>query len=101
MPTESSPSPARPAARHPLAVAAGALIFVISTMANAAIQAEAANEGSSFLPVYGITLLLVIVLISLFVYKRIRSMRDARPADPRKPARVERSEAHAAAATEQ
>jgi HEAT repeat protein len=84
-----------------LAVAAGALIFVLATMANAAIQSEAANEGSSFLPAYAITLLLVVALIGLFVYKRIRSTRKGMPADPRKPARVERADAYAATAAEQ
>jgi HEAT repeat protein len=93
MSIERSASPPRPTDRlNKLAVAAGALIFN-SIVANAAIQTEPASGGtSSVLSAYGITLLLVFVLISLFVMKVIRSKRANAPVNPRRAARVQRPE---------
>jgi hypothetical protein len=57
-------------------MAAGAVILGASIVAAAAIQAEPASEGSSsVIPAYSITFVLVIVLVCLFAYKRIRSKR--------------------------
>jgi HEAT repeat protein len=95
MPTERSTSQLRAAARPIiLGLAAGAVIFGASIVASAAVQAEPAREGlSSLLSAYTITFLLVIVLIGLFVYKRVRSKRANAPADGRNRARVDRAEA--------
>lgn len=78
MPTKHSTRPLRAAILFP---AAGLFILAQSLTANAAIQ-EAIQEAtddswtSSIFSTYGITILLVVVLGSLFVYKKLQKRRE-------------------------
>jgi HEAT repeat protein len=75
MSTKHSTRPSRAAI---LAPAAGLIILAQSLTANAAMQ-EATDDSwtSSIFSTYGITVLLVVVLGSLFVYKKIQKRREA------------------------
>jgi HEAT repeat protein len=74
MPTKNS----TPSRVPILVLAAGFLILAQSMTANAAIQ-EATDDSwtSSIFSTYGITILLVVVLGTLFVYKKIQKRREA------------------------
>src|SRR5436190_4032989 len=74
MPTKNSTRRSRAAIIVP---AAGFLILAQSLTANAAIQ-EATDDSwtSAIFSTYGITVLLVLVLGSLFVYKKIMKRRE-------------------------
>ena len=74
MPTKNSTRRSRAAI---LAPAAGFLILAQSLTANAAIQ-EATDDSwtSAIFSTYGITILLVVVLGALFVYKKIQKRRE-------------------------
>ncbi|HEY0349080.1 MAG TPA: HEAT repeat domain-containing protein, partial [Pyrinomonadaceae bacterium] len=55
-----------------------ALILSGSITANAAMQAESSDDWtSSIFSTYGITIMLVLLLVGLFVYKRISARKDA------------------------
>ncbi|HYX30280.1 MAG TPA: HEAT repeat domain-containing protein, partial [Pyrinomonadaceae bacterium] len=56
--------------------AAGLLIMADSLSANAAIQAESDDWTSSIFSTYGITIILVLVLAGLFVYKKIQKQKE-------------------------
>jgi HEAT repeat protein len=58
-------------------VAAALLLVNASGLAHAALQ-DASSNDSSFLSTYGITIILVLMLIGLVVYKRVRSAREMR-----------------------
>src|SRR5437588_11834 len=59
-------------------LASAALILSGSITANAAIQAESSDDWtSSIFSTYGITIMLVLLLVGLFVYKRIRAKKEA------------------------
>jgi HEAT repeat protein len=75
MPTKNSTRPSRAAILLP---AAGFLVLAQSLTANAAIQ-EATDDSwtSSIFSTYGITILLVLVLGALFVYKKIQKRKEA------------------------
>ncbi len=61
-----------------LSLASAALILSGSITANAAMQAESSDDWtSSIFSTYGITIMLVLLLVGLFVYKRIRARKDA------------------------
>src|SRR5882724_96169 len=61
------------------ALASAALILSGSITANAAMQAESSGDWtSSIFSFYGITTLLVLLLVGLFVYKRISARKQAR-----------------------
>jgi HEAT repeat protein len=72
-----------------LVPAAGWLILTQSLTANAAIQ-EATDDSwtSALFSTYGITVLLVVVLGALFVYKKIQKRREAQEFAEAKPARA-------------
>jgi len=61
-----------------LTTAAGLLILANSLTANAALQEGSEDWTSTIFSTYGITVVLVMVLGSLFVYKRITKWREAR-----------------------
>jgi HEAT repeat protein len=84
--TKNSTRPLRAAILLP---AAGFLILAQSLTANAAIQ-EAADDSwtSTIFSTYGITVLLVVVLGSLFVYKKIQKRREAQEFAEAHPART-------------
>src|SRR6185436_7423439 len=74
MPTKNSTRPSRAAILVP---AAGFLILAHSLTANAAIQEATDDSWSSYIfSTYGITILLVVVLGALFVYKKIQKRRE-------------------------
>jgi HEAT repeat protein len=58
-------------------LASAALVLTGSITANAAMQAESSNSGISFFWTYAITLMLVLFLVGLFVYKLIRATKEA------------------------
>src|SRR5437763_4616664 len=59
-------------------LASASLILSGSITANAAIQAESSDDWtSSIFSTYGITIMLVLLLVGLFVYKRIRAKKEA------------------------
>jgi HEAT repeat protein len=74
MPTKNSTRPSRAAI---LFTASGLLVLTQSITANAAIQ-EATDDSwtSTIFSTYGITVLLVVVLGGLFVYKKIQKRRE-------------------------
>src|SRR5881394_2963529 len=87
MRTENSTRPSRAAILFPVA---GFLILAQSLTVNAAIQEATDDSWTSYIfSTYGITVLLVVVLGALFVYKKIQKRReeqefaDARPAKTR------------------
>jgi HEAT repeat protein len=73
MPTPNSTRPLRAAT---LTTAAGLLMLTHSLTANAAIQEASEDWTSSIFSTYGITIILVLVLGSLFVYKKIMKRRE-------------------------
>src|SRR2546423_3721723 len=95
MPTENLTLRLRAAVRGSIfATASAVLILTASITTNAAIQEAAADDWtSSIFSAYGITIMLVLVLVGLFVYKHARSRKStARPADARVPKRAEKSD---------
>jgi HEAT repeat protein len=88
MPTKNSTRPSRAAILLP---AAGFLVLAQSLTANAAIQ-EAADDSwtSSIFSTYGITVLLVVVLGALFVYKKIQKRKEAQEFADAQPAKNRR-----------
>src|SRR5258705_336919 len=89
MPTKNSTRPSRAAILVP---AAGFLILAQSLTANAAIQeaAEAADDSwtSYVFSTYGITVLLIVVLGALFVYKKIQKRREQQEFEDVHPAKT-------------
>src|ERR1044072_7885581 len=87
MPTKKSTRPTRAAILFP---ATGLLILTQSLTANAAIQ-EATDDSwtSTIFSTYGITVLLVVVLGALFVYKKIMKRREEKDFEDVRPRQEE------------
>ncbi len=71
-----TPNSTRPLRATTLTTAAGLIILTQSLTANAAIQEASEDWTSTIFSTYGITILLVLVLGSLFVYKKVMKRRE-------------------------
>src|SRR5436190_15063276 len=85
----SNQNSTRPSRAAILVLAAGLLILIQSLTVNAAIQ-EATDDSwtSTIFSTYGITILLVVVLGALFVYKKIQKRKEAQEYGTAHPAKT-------------
>lgn len=78
MPNRNLPSTLPKVPRAAVAFVAAALLLVnASGLAHAALQ-DASSNDSSILSTYGVTIFLVLMLVGLVVYKRVRAAREMR-----------------------